>query len=264
MHRIYDHPRYYDLAFSYRDIADEVDTVEQAWWRFAAGPLNTVCELACGHAPHADAFAERGVHYIGVDIAPTMLGEAAARHPRAGFIQADVADFALPEPVDLLCVFLGSLYLADREALDRHLDHASAALRPGGLYFMDWCVLFDDPTELRDHWTASRGPVQLKCDFHAEPANGGCFTEILTLAVDDDGHRFHLEERTTQFAITEGELLAALQRNGRFALVGSWNAWDLSRPLPEPACQVERPITVLRRREAPTTPDAVRPRERRP
>ncbi|MFW5751475.1 MAG: class I SAM-dependent methyltransferase, partial [Planctomycetota bacterium] len=217
-----------------------------------------------GHAPHADAFAGRGVHYIGVDIAPTMLGEAAARHPRAGFIQADVADFALPEPVDLLCVFLGSLYLADREALDRHLDHASAALRPGGLYFMDWCVLFDDPTELRDHWTASRGPVQLKCDFHAEPANGGCFTEILTLAVDDDGHRFHLEERTTQFAITEGELLAALQRNGRFALVGSWNAWDLSRPLPEPACQVERPITVLRRREAPTTPDAVRPRERRP
>lgn len=264
MHRVYDHPRYYDLAFSYRDFADEVDTVEQAWWRFAEGPLNTVCELACGHAPHADAFAERGVHYIGVDSAPPMLAEAVARHPRAQFLEADVASFVLPECVDLLCVFLGSLYLADRPALDRHLARAAAALRPGGLYFMDWCVLFDDPRDLRDHWSVSRGPVRLSCDFRAEPAQPGCFTEILTLAVDDDGHRFHLEERTTQFAITESELLAGLRRDGRFALVGSWNAWDLSRPLPEPGCQVERPITVLRRVAAHSPPAAARSPESHP
>ena len=48
---IYGFPQYYEIAFSYRDIASEVDVMEEAIRRYSKIPVHNVLELACGNSP---------------------------------------------------------------------------------------------------------------------------------------------------------------------------------------------------------------------
>ena len=50
MFDLYDNPKYYLIAFSYRDIPKEVDVFEECIRRFAKTPVERMLELCCGPA----------------------------------------------------------------------------------------------------------------------------------------------------------------------------------------------------------------------
>lgn len=60
---LYDHPKYYDIAFSYRDIPKEVDVFEECIRRFAKTPVKRMLELCCGPAPHMVELVKRGYQW---------------------------------------------------------------------------------------------------------------------------------------------------------------------------------------------------------
>ena len=125
--------RYYDIAHAYlvRDVA---------MWRALAGAPCRVLELACGTGRVAIPLARDGHAVTGLDTAPAMLAQA--RHKAQGiavdFVLADMREFALPAPFDLVIVpFNGLRLLLERDDLERCLGCVRRALAPGGRFAFD-------------------------------------------------------------------------------------------------------------------------------
>ena len=72
MSEIYDNPKYYEIAFDFRNIAAEVDLFEECFRRFARIPVHSLLEIGCGTCPHMIELARRGYKYTGLDINPNM------------------------------------------------------------------------------------------------------------------------------------------------------------------------------------------------
>ena len=110
-------------------------------------------DLACGTGTLALMQAEAGWEVTGLDASPAMLREArrkqAAAGVRAHFVQGDMRDFVLAQPVDLVTCFYDSVnYLLHEDEFLACLQAVSRALRPGALCCFDLATGFF----LRHYW----------------------------------------------------------------------------------------------------------------
>ncbi len=249
----YDFPRYYDIAFSFRDIAHEVDVMEECIRRSSLVPVKSVLEPACGTAPHMVELARRGYAYSGIDLSAPMLARARQRASEAGLSvrleQADMVHFRVAEPGDFAFVLLGSLYVRSPAELDTHLQSVAAALRTGALYLLDWCVHFGpQPPGQGEDWEIEQDGVRVKASVSYRPAGAAdqVYEEQIVLDVDDRGQKHRLAGTALRLMIQPQEFLQAVVRSGTFEFVGWWNDWNLNQPL-DKAKRVNRPITLLRR-----------------
>lgn len=250
--RLYDNPLYYEIAFSFRDINKEVDVFEESIRRYSSIPVHRVLELACGTAPHSQELVSRGYEYVGVDCSPRMLAYAALLNkPNSSSIKllcADMIDFELKESVDFAYTLLGSLYVGSETDLASHFTSMSRAVRPGGLYFLDWCIHHSPVTEHAESWEMNRDGIRVSARYGAKPCgtSESMFEETIRLQVDDHGNSYELIERSTRRSVLAADFLSFINRNPSFEFIGWWNRWDFERPLHggEP---VDRPITIIRR-----------------
>ena len=252
MSHLYENPKYYDIAFSFRDSAKEVGVIEEAVQRYSRIPVSRVLEFACGNVPHLEEIARRGYQYVGLDLSRSMIDFSQRKADQLGvsaeLILANMVDFQLDEPVDLAFILVGSLLVKGTADLLSHFDRAGRALRKGGLYFLDWCVNFDPKAERTDCWETERGGIRVKTSYLARPSDlvEQLAAETITVEVEEDGKREVFQEISQWREIYPQEFLLLIAHETEFEFVGWWNNWDLSRPLvgTEP---IDRPITILRR-----------------
>jgi SAM-dependent methyltransferase len=254
MESFYDEPEYYDLAFSWRDIGKEVDVFEECFGRYSKIPVRSVLELASGTSPHLEELSKRGYEYTGLDLSKAMVLWSEARAKKLGieaaFIEADMADFCVSEPVDFVFTMCGSLYTKSTEEFLSHLESVARALRPGGLYFLDWCINFEwNQPKGEQKWKMKRKGVEIKVRFLEEIINPASQIARHRLIGDlnDRGQEHHFESRNTVRVILPQEFLLFLEKCGKFEFIGWWNNWDLGRPM-EKEESANRPITLIRRR----------------
>lgn len=252
MERVYDYPEYYEIAFSFRDTKAEVDTLEELGRRYSAIEVTRVFEVACGSAPHLPELVRRDYVYTGIDLNETMLAAAARRarplRPQPELLRANLVDFTLPAAVDLAFVLVGSLYVTSAAELRSHFDAVARALRPGGLYVLDWCVDFLPAVDLADTWVQERNGIRVRTTYISTNVDRvqQTYRETVTLEVDDHGRHATLVETATKRAIYPQEFLLFIASRPDFEFVGWWNNWDLGQPL-EDVSLITRPITVVRR-----------------
>jgi SAM-dependent methyltransferase len=252
MNDVYKNPKYYEIAFSFRDIAAEVDVLEQVIKQYSHIPVSTVLDLGCGPAPHLAELARREYQYIGLDLSPAMLeytqSKADAINASARFELADMTDFGLVEQVDFAFILLGSLQTRNTAELVSHFDSVSCALKPGGLFFLDWCVEFEPSKESGDSWEMVSGQVKVKTTYQTNLINPveQIFEGSLTLEVEDEGVKKVFRETAMERQIYPQEFLLFVAARSDFEFIGWWNNWDLTQPLDE-AQKISRPITILRR-----------------
>lgn len=254
MSELYDHPEYYEIAFSFRDIRAEVDVFEECFSRFSRIPVKSVLELGCGNSPHMVELARRGYRYTGLDLSQAMLAyserKAAEHGVKADFVRTDMLDFSLDTTVDFVYVLLGSLCARNTSELVTHFQSVSRVLRPGGLYLLDWCIQYDPPwkSEAGDTWELELDGVRVRTTVFWEVVNKveQTFMETIILDVEGRGSAKRIVGRELKRAIYPQEFLCLVDRNPDFEFVGWWNHWDLSQPLEE-AEKIDRPITLLRR-----------------
>ena len=104
--------------------------------------VRVACDLACGTGATALDLAARGIRMYGVDLSPGMC-RAARRKARERklaltVVQADMRDFRLPEPVDLILSEYDAINHVPRRSDLRRVSLAVArALNPGGWFFFD-------------------------------------------------------------------------------------------------------------------------------
>lgn len=252
--KLYDHPEYYEIAFSFRDIPAEVDLFEQCFKRFSQIPVRSVLELGCGNTPHLEDLVKRGYQYHGLDLSQAMLEYSREKASRIGaeinLVCGDMIDFSLENPVDFAFVMLGSLSVRNTAQLADHFDCVARALNKGGLYLLDWCVQFDPPwaTEGGGSWEIEREGIKVKTTVSWQLVNRveQTFKEIITQEVDDHGKRLNLIDRDIKRAIFPQEFLCFISNSEHFEFVGWWNNWDLSQSL-EQADKIDRPIALVRR-----------------
>ena len=238
MSKLYDYPDYYTLAFSFRDILTEANTLSVAINRFSPVPVSRILEIGCGPAPHAGHLTGNGFTYTGLDINPNMLSHA-TRHWRqlntaATFLQADMNDFSLPAPVDFAFVTLGSLYPDASGDYRPHFDCIARSLTNGGLYLLDSCVQFGDPVAHNGtRYIIENDGVHIESSFQialADPTDH-LYHEIWTVNVDDHGRRHSFRTEEYNRAWFPADFLRFIDRESDFEFVGWWRDWDLSQPL---------------------------------
>jgi SAM-dependent methyltransferase len=139
---IYDEASAYALAFSYRDVAAEVDAILGWTAPFTAQPIRSVLELAAGPADHAREFTARGMSATALDIALAMTAYARAlpsENPELlRVVTADMCSFAVEERFDLAVMMIDSIaHVLDQAALDDHFRCVFAHLNPGGCYVIE-------------------------------------------------------------------------------------------------------------------------------
>ena len=252
MDALYDTPVYYELAFSYRDIEEEVAVMEEVIRRHSRRPAGRVLEVCCGHAPHMPAWVHRGYEYTGIDLSASMVAYAESRAAQAGgkaqILRAGMTSFSLPHTVDFAYLPLSSLYVQNGAEMEAHFAAVSEALRPGGLYLLEWCVNFDPFVDIVDTWEIDRDGAHIDASYYMRWVDRveQRVEETIHLCVAHDGKEFELEQKAQRRLVFPQEFLAFVRAHHAFEFVGWWNDWNLDFPVDgaEPA---HRPITVIRR-----------------
>lgn len=140
----YRHARAYDIAFTGRDYSEEYKFIKWCFNRHGKvkNSSKTFLEIGCGPAHHAKEFAKRGWKTYALDISAEMIAYARLNFEKenlsAAFIEADMIDFSLAEPVDLICNFNESItHVLTNEDFITHLKSVSKNLYSGGIYIIE-------------------------------------------------------------------------------------------------------------------------------
>lgn len=229
--RVYDQARCYDIAFGFRNVAAECDTLAALAMRHCSRPVPSVLELAAGPAQHAREFASRGSAVAALDALPAMCNYAMESARRDGIslhtASADMCDFDLGQTFDLAFLLMDSIsYLLDNNAVLRHLDCVAMHLNKDGLYVLEMSHprdAFGVGSSTNSQWTSEMNGWHVDMRWGAE---GDAFDPIsqidnVTVSMDWTGPEGsgHLVELAQQRRFTANEIDALVLASGKFEVV---------------------------------------------
>ncbi|MFB0533728.1 MAG: class I SAM-dependent methyltransferase, partial [Anaerolineae bacterium] len=213
--------------------------------------IDHIVDVACGTGIAVTKFAEAGYRVTGLDRSPQMLAQACKRVAQAGlqgitFVEADMRDFTLDQPADLVtCMFDSLNYLLAEVDLAAAFCCAAAALRDGGLYVFDINTIFG----LEEGW-GSRDLIRCDTDdwFIVSRTRWDHETLTNTLVFHGFIRRGEVWERFTETHVERGypvaEIRALLEQVGLTVLtIYDAHAEDATDPGPK----TSRVLVVARR-----------------
>ncbi|MEN6305284.1 MAG: class I SAM-dependent methyltransferase [Armatimonadia bacterium] len=250
---IYRHARYYDLAFSFVNIAEQVDLFESFIAEYSHIGVKSVLDLCCGPSRQLSEFARRGYRPLGLDLSAEMLSYLAARAAQEGVtvetVQADMVDFSLESRVDFAFILMGSTeFITDNDAMLQHLATMGRALNPGGLYLLENLAMnWSDPRFGKaETWEMKDGGLTVRTTFKMELVDSleQLAQVTLEMQVNDHGERLHLANCDAVKLFMPQEFKSLVQLQGDFEFVGYFER-SSTRPLKD----ISRDnLVVLRRR----------------
>ena len=258
--RTYAQPRWYDIAFGYRDVAAECDFLLGQAARLAGRTPTSAVELGAGPANHAVELACRGLAVQAIDIEPAMvsygLEKASARGASLDYREGDLRSFLLPRPVDLALVLLNTAgCLATQDDFISMLQRVSAALTPGGILCLELPhprdVWLREPT---DPWETEQDGTRVRVTWgdprdHFDPVTQ--IAEVTTtLTVWEGGRKRILRERALQRHFTAPEVTALARLAGDLAPVSWHGGLEPDLPADDPD-RAWRLVAFLRKPEMP-------------
>ncbi len=238
---LYARARYYDIALR-RDVTREIDFVEAVFRRLAGRAPGAVLEIACGPGYHTRALARRGIKATGLDLRPEMIAYAAERAREDGvaaaWIAADMRDFTLPQPVDVVLTMYDAFdCLLDQDDVIAHFRNVAANLAPGGIYLLEFTHPHD--TGFAEYgsfrYEGERDGTKVVIDW----ATNGATYHPLTLTADvevamtvtERGASRRFVDRASERMFTAPEIAALARLSGALRLVASFGDFDVDRPL---------------------------------
>ncbi|GBD37005.1 hypothetical protein HRbin36_02135 [bacterium HR36] len=228
----YSFPQYYECFFR-QETAREVRFIQWAARHFALIPVEKVLELGCGGGRLLLALARHGYKCYGIDNnlqALEWLRQRARRRKLAcGVIEADLADFTLPERVDLaVCTFNTFRHLLSEQAARQHLRSVARAVRPGGLYILGLHLLpLDVAEDDEERWSVRWGRLKLHARLQVLRMDRRRRWEWLRVVLSVRGPKKHFRIES-QFALriyTRQQFLRLLRQVPAWQIAGIYDFW---------------------------------------
>lgn len=241
--RVYSKAELYEIAFDFRDVPGECDVLHEFARRYSGHPAQSFVEVAAGPAAHSREMARRGLRSVAVDLSPEMvrLGRRMAREAAVdiAYIEADMTDFALTEPVDLAAMLMASEgYLLDNDAVLAHLACVADALVPGGIYVLEMGHPRDSfgvGTSADSDWVMERDGTTVHTIWGRDDDPFDPVTQITDVTVtlrwqqgEDHGE---ITEIAPERRFVPNELRALVTASGRFEIVAELGALDPDLPV---------------------------------
>lgn len=258
--RIYESPRLYDLAFSFRDIPEECDGLLALARAHGVTKPKRVLEIACGPAHHLREFARRGIAAVGIDLNETMLAYA-TRLAQADDVgielkRGDMRSFRLSKRADIaMCLFDSFAHCTTDDDGIAALRATGSAVRRGGLCVLELTHPADyfDPGHGRTlgRWT-QRHPgvvVDARYDTSARDAVAETYRATLTIEAkytDGRAPRKIVGKQLHRMWL-RGSVANIAARSGVFDVVGWYGDLDARVPFTM-KMDSWRMVVVLRRR----------------
>ena len=254
---VYRNPLYYEIAFRFFDVKEQVDAFEAIIREFSKIRVRRFLDVACGPSLQLREIARRGYEAVGLDIVPEMLDYLSRKAEMEGLrietVQADMCNFRLRKKADLAFIMMGSLVVASNEKLLSHLDSVARSLNSGGLYLIqnkavDWTVAEEES------WSMKKDGITVKTTFktHWKDMLNQIYTEEMTLEVDDHGQEIEFESKEDLKFVFPQEFKTLLQFNGKFEFLGWWegseSTWLLNKPLEKAKTPSNFNMVILRRK----------------
>lgn len=229
--RVYSAAQCYDVAFNFRDIAAECDTLARLAVRHGHGAPRSMLELAAGPARHAREWARRGVAATALDSSPAMCDYALACAARDGVplqaVVADMVDFSLGTRFDLALMPMdSSSYLLDNAAASSHLESVARHLVDGGLYVLEMThprSAFGVGTSTTTDWVAEAEGLRVHTCWGAPGDAFDPITQIdevtVTMAWSGPAGDGRVVEQARQRRFTANEVDALVRASGQFEIV---------------------------------------------
>lgn len=251
----YDFPQYYDLAFR-DETRREVAFLEEAFRRYAIGPVRKVLEPACGSGRLIRALAAKGYRLIGFDLSRQALGycrrRLQVRGLEATLFRADMTHFCLRTPADAVyCTFDSFRHLLTEKDAAAHLQAVADALRPGGVYILGVHLLPPDAAdECIERWRVGHGKLRLSVTLRVLKVDRRLRREWLRviLSVRSSRKRLRICDEFPLRIYTASQLKRLLGRCGAFELCDTFDYWyEIDHPRPFDDNMADT-VLVLRRR----------------
>jgi SAM-dependent methyltransferase len=247
---VYRFPKYYEIAFGFRDARKDVDFFEAAIAKFSKVEVRSVLELASGLSPYLTEWHRRGYKYFGLDLSEDMIATARQRAHSAGIplrvFRRDMNNFRLSRvKVDLAYVLLGSLYATSNRQLFSHFNSVARVLSRGGLYVMDGVIHARLLSKNRQRWTIRKDKITVTTTYSAEVIDHLAQThyEHLVLDINEGGKKRRIESRVLHKFFFPQEFLSLVECHEAFEFVTWCSDFDLKRA---PASDAQN-VVILRR-----------------
>jgi SAM-dependent methyltransferase len=251
---LYDHPFYYDIAFSFRDIGKEVDFFEQCIQQFSEIKVKKVLDIGCGHSPYMVELANRGYYFAGLDLSKAMLDYSLEKARKAGIkigtVHADMRNFKTTEKFDFAFCMLGSIAAESNRDFLSHLDSVADCLKSGSLYLIDASINFNWTGLGKESWTVIKNGLMVNVTWEEEPVNlveQKIVDRVVVQVIESSGKARILKSERVDKIIFPQEFLELVRKNGKLEFLGWYNNFNLKQPL-ENAGKINRPTTMLRRK----------------
>jgi SAM-dependent methyltransferase len=238
--KIYNQPKYYEIAFSFVKPKKQVDNFEKLIKKFSKIKVKKFLDIACGPSLQLREIARRGYEAVGLDLSAPMLGylkkEARREKLKIETVKADMADFRLKKKADFAFIMMGSFTFESNERLLKHLDSVAASLNRDGLYFIQNLSL-DWRDAAGQSWTIKSNGIAVKTTYDRVFRNrlDQIYIEKLGFEVNDNGTiKKFTQKRDLKFIFPQ-EFKTLIKLNGKFDFLGWWkgsvNNWHLNQPL---------------------------------
>lgn len=258
-HRIYHLARCYDVAFGFRDVVAECDTLAELVARHSGRSVTALLELAAGPARHAREFARRGAAATALDAAQSMCDYALERADHDAVqmtaVLGDMSNFHLAQRFDLAVLLMDSAsYLLDNAAVLRHLDCVAGHLASGGLYVLEMSHprdAFGIGRSTNTQWTSEADGLRVDMRWGAQGDAFDPITQVdeVTVTMEWAGPTGsgQLVECARQRRFTANEFDALVRASGAFEIVEWLGSLTSSTPFSNDEA-AWRMVPVLRKR----------------
>jgi SAM-dependent methyltransferase len=240
-------PRSYaELALRYDELFAPIrGPVDSARERILARILPNVrsaCDLGCGTGVTTLALAHRGFQMFAVDLSPGMcrITREKARHAqlKVRVIRADMRDFRLPYPVDLITCEGDALnHIPSKADLASVAQAVARALHPGGHFFFD----INNRAGFKRYWTGTmfteRPGLMVYMRNGNDHQNDRAWTDIDLFVRNGNSWKLY-RERVEEVCWSPAEIRTAFQNAG-FDRIRSWDATPFfeGNPIMRPGCR---------------------------
>jgi SAM-dependent methyltransferase len=217
--------QYYDQLFTFH--LSWFETARRRILGDLLPKVESACDLACGTGTTALELARGGIRMYGVDLSPVMCRLAREKARRSGLplgvFRADMREFRLPEPVDLvLCEFDALNHVPRKSDLAPVGRAVARALRPGAHFYFDVNNRLAFEKLWPGTWFHEGGGVALVMHGGYDRRRDKGWSRVEWFIREGRCWRRH-RELVEQVARTPAEMRAALHQAG-FDQVRAWDA----------------------------------------